>query len=107
MESPGQLQLAPWDQATNHQSAVKARIATAQQAGLLSSDNWGHAAFGTSQCATSAAETYLLTEACVGPWHDLPRRRATLSRTTPISVLPAMTAPAQAAWIVPPIAAGS
>jgi hypothetical protein len=35
MESPAQLQLAPWDQATNHQSAVKARIATAQQAGLL------------------------------------------------------------------------
>jgi hypothetical protein len=27
---------------------------------LLSSDNWGHTAYGTSDCATGAIDTYLL-----------------------------------------------
>lgn len=49
-----------WDPATNYDSAAK----VARQlpgARLLSSDNWGHTAYGTSTCATGAIDAYLLT----------------------------------------------
>jgi pimeloyl-ACP methyl ester carboxylesterase len=50
-----------WDPATNYDSAVKV---AGQLPGsrLLSSDNWGHTAYGTSACATDAIDGYLLAQ---------------------------------------------
>jgi pimeloyl-ACP methyl ester carboxylesterase len=49
-----------WDPATNYDSAVAAsRLLPG--AGLLSSNNWGHTAYGTGACATAAIDSYLLT----------------------------------------------
>lgn len=49
-----------WDPATNYQGAVKA-AALLPNSRLLSSTNWGHIAFGTSDCATRSIENYLLS----------------------------------------------
>jgi pimeloyl-ACP methyl ester carboxylesterase len=48
-----------YDPATNYDAAVSsARLL--KNARLLSSDSWGHTAFGSSACATGAIEAYLL-----------------------------------------------
>jgi pimeloyl-ACP methyl ester carboxylesterase len=48
-----------WDPATNYDDAVgAARLLPNSR--LLSSDNWGHTAYGTSVCATTAIDSYLL-----------------------------------------------
>lgn len=49
-----------WDPATAQAQAVKAAN---RQPGavLVTSRSWGHTAYGTSQCATSAIDSYLLT----------------------------------------------
>ncbi|MCM4083152.1 alpha/beta fold hydrolase [Paractinoplanes hotanensis] len=49
-----------WDPATNYQGAVSSRR-LAPNASLLSSNNWGHTAYGSGVCATTAIDTYLLT----------------------------------------------
>ena len=51
-----------WDPATNYDASVSA---SRRQPGarLLSSNNWGHTAYGTSECADSKMESYLLTGA--------------------------------------------
>ncbi len=61
-----------WDPATNYAGAVKV-ASLMPNSRLLSSDSWGHTAFGTSACVTDAVEKYLLTKAlpaknrkCVG-----------------------------------------
>ncbi|MEV6630718.1 alpha/beta hydrolase [Actinoplanes sp. NPDC051470] len=61
-----------WDPATNYNDAV-ASAALLPNSRLLSSDSWGHTAYGTSACATGAVDQYLLTGAlpaegtlCVG-----------------------------------------
>lgn len=105
MEDPVKLQLAPWARLANYKGGVKTASVLPNRP-ACSAAMTGHAAFGTSRCATSAIQTYLHTDAGAGAWHDLPRRRATLSRKA-ISGLPAMRAPAHAAWSVPRIAAGS
>ncbi|MCZ7434919.1 alpha/beta hydrolase [Micromonospora sp. WMMC241] len=49
-----------WDPATNYQGAVgSARLLPNSR--LLSSDSWGHTAYGTSACVTSRIDAYLLT----------------------------------------------
>jgi hypothetical protein len=48
-----------WDPATNYRGAV-ASAALLPNSRLLSSDNWGHTAYGTSACATGAIEAYLI-----------------------------------------------
>jgi pimeloyl-ACP methyl ester carboxylesterase len=61
-----------WDPATNYDAAVSsAQLLPGSR--LLSSDSWGHTAYGTSACVTGAMDTYLLTQAlpavgtaCVG-----------------------------------------
>ena len=61
-----------WDPATNYQEAVRsARLLPNSR--LLSSNNWGHTAYGTSDCATGWTDRYLLYRAlpakgttCVG-----------------------------------------
>jgi pimeloyl-ACP methyl ester carboxylesterase len=61
-----------WDPATNFDGAVKA-ASLLPNSRLLSSDSWGHTAYGTSDCVTSAVDTYVLTKSlpaegtrCVG-----------------------------------------
>lgn len=48
-----------WDPATNYAGAVKA-ASLLPNSRLLSSDSWGHTAYGTSECVTGAVDTYLL-----------------------------------------------
>jgi pimeloyl-ACP methyl ester carboxylesterase len=49
-----------YDPATNYDSAV-ATAALMPNSRLLSSDSWGHTAYGTSTCTTKAVDGYLLT----------------------------------------------
>ena len=49
-----------WDPATNYDGAVNA-ASLLPKSRLLSSTNWGHTAYGTSECATGAVDSYLLT----------------------------------------------
>ncbi|WP_347354820.1 alpha/beta hydrolase [Intrasporangium sp.] len=48
-----------WDPATNYDGAVSA-AALLPNSRLLSSDSWGHTAYGTSGCVTDAVDAYLL-----------------------------------------------
>jgi pimeloyl-ACP methyl ester carboxylesterase len=48
-----------WDPATNYDDAVKSSRLLPNSR-LLSSNNWGHTAYGTSACATSWTDRYLL-----------------------------------------------
>lgn len=48
-----------WDPATNYREAVSS-AALLPGSRLLSSNNWGHTAYGTSACATGAIDAYLL-----------------------------------------------
>ena len=48
-----------WDPATNYADAVSSSKLLPNSR-LLSSDNWGHTAYGTSACATGATDRYLL-----------------------------------------------
>ncbi len=71
-----------WDPATNYADAVKSSKLLPNSR-LLSSANWGHTAYGTSACVTSAMDRYLLTrtlpakgKSCVG---DVQPFRTTLS----------------------------
>ncbi|WP_421735559.1 alpha/beta hydrolase [Cellulomonas sp.] len=48
-----------WDPATNYDGAVAAS-SLLPNSRLLSSDSWGHTAYGTSACVTDAVDTYLL-----------------------------------------------
>ncbi|SCL62132.1 TAP-like protein [Micromonospora citrea] len=48
-----------WDPSTNYQGAVgAARLLPNSR--LLSSDSWGHTAYGTSACVTGAVDAYLI-----------------------------------------------
>jgi pimeloyl-ACP methyl ester carboxylesterase len=49
-----------YDPATNYNDAVSAQKRL-PNSGLLRSDSWGHTAYGTSQCVTSAMDSYLIT----------------------------------------------
>ena len=48
-----------WDPVTRYESAVKAARLTPNSR-LLSSDSWGHTAYGSSECVTSAVGSYLV-----------------------------------------------
>jgi pimeloyl-ACP methyl ester carboxylesterase len=61
-----------WDPATNYAGAAKV-ASLLPNSRLLSSDSWGHTAYGTSACVTEAVDSYLLSRArppvgtvCVG-----------------------------------------
>jgi hypothetical protein len=49
-----------WDPATNYEGAVKTSTLLPNSR-LLSSDSWGHTAYGTSACVDTAVDHYLLT----------------------------------------------
>jgi pimeloyl-ACP methyl ester carboxylesterase len=111
-----------WDPATNYDDAVSsARLLPNSR--LLSSDSWGHTAYGTSACVTRAVDEYLLRgtlpdrgTVCVGdlqPFAGSPaaQRRAVGARTerpaTEIAEvakedLPAAGEPKQLPPVVPP-----
>jgi len=57
-----------WDPATNYADAVKS-AKSLPNSRLLSSDNWGHTAYGTSSCADKYIDQYLL-------YKDLPAKGA-------------------------------
>ena len=48
-----------WDPATNYAGAVAASKLMPNSR-LLSSDSWGHTAYGTSDCVTNAVDNYLI-----------------------------------------------
>jgi hypothetical protein len=88
-----------WDPATNYEGAVTASRLLPNSY-LLSSDSWGHTAYGTSTCVTSTMDTYLLSV-------TLPPRGTTCTGdvqpfTTPLNGPP--TAKAAPAHARPPIA---
>jgi pimeloyl-ACP methyl ester carboxylesterase len=77
-----------WDPATNYDDAVSS-AALLPNSRLLSSDSWGHTAYGTSACATGAVDEYLLRGAlpakgtlCVGDAQPFQRRPAETRRAT-------------------------
>ena len=51
-----------WDPATNYRGAQRA-AALLPNSRLLTSDSWGHTAFGSSACVDLAVERYLLRQA--------------------------------------------
>ena len=91
-----------WDPATNYAGAVRA-ASLLPNSRLLSSDNWGHTAYGTSQCATSAIDTYLLTEVLPAPGTYC-HGDVQPFETSPTSGLRSVTPGGQRAPVVPPIA---
>jgi pimeloyl-ACP methyl ester carboxylesterase len=92
-----------WDPSTSYQGAVTA-ASLLPNSRLLSSDNWGHTAYGTSACVTDAMDRYLLTSRtpawgakCVGDVQPF---------TTPLNQFPGMGARAQAVELerqLPPV----
>jgi pimeloyl-ACP methyl ester carboxylesterase len=84
-----------WDPATSYRQAVSA-AALLPGSRLLSSDNWGHTAYGTSTCATSAVDRYLLRgtlpaagTVCHSPMQPFTGRAAATAAT----VLPPVAGP--------------
>jgi pimeloyl-ACP methyl ester carboxylesterase len=74
-----------WDPATNYDGAVKA-ASLLPNSRLISSDSWGHTAYGTSACVTTAVEDYLLTKKvpakglhCVGDVQPFPTSLASIT----------------------------
>jgi len=55
-----------WDPATNYQGAVTTSRLLPNSS-LLSSNSWGHTAYGTSACVNTAVERYLLTKKVPAP----------------------------------------
>ena len=55
-----------WDPATSYHGAVTA-ASLLPNSRLLSSNSWGHTAYGTSECVTRAVDRYLLTAAIPAP----------------------------------------
>jgi pimeloyl-ACP methyl ester carboxylesterase len=91
-----------WDPATNYTGAVSTskRLPNSR---LLSSNSWGHTAYGTSACVTGTVDTYLLTrrmpatgKTCTGdyrPFQELlegesTERSQALRRNTPVAIPP-------------------
>jgi pimeloyl-ACP methyl ester carboxylesterase len=88
-----------WDPATNYEGAVKA-ASLLPNSRLLSSDNWGHTAYGTSECATSAIETYLLDQTLPAPGTECHGDMQPFQD----SILRGMAPRGQRAPVVPPFA---
>ncbi|HEX7536789.1 MAG TPA: alpha/beta hydrolase [Dermatophilaceae bacterium] len=91
-----------WDPATNYAGAAKA-ASLLPNSRLVSSDNWAHTPYGTSECATSAIDTYLLTKSLPAPGTYC-HADVQPFETSPISGLRSVTPSGQRAPVVPPIA---
>ena len=89
-----------WDPATPYEGAVKA-ASLLPNSRLLLSDSWGHTAYGSSACVTSAIEAYLLR--IVLP----PRGRVCVGDVQPFQAQPPQARqPAAAVRLVPAGSAG-
>ncbi|GAA3695186.1 alpha/beta hydrolase [Microlunatus aurantiacus] len=92
-----------WDPATNYAGALSTskRLPNSR---LLSSNSWGHTAYGTSECVTDAVDTYLLTKkvpapgkVCTGEYtpfadpiqEDSTKRSRAKEQNSPVAVPPA------------------
>jgi pimeloyl-ACP methyl ester carboxylesterase len=94
-----------WDPATNYEGAVTAARLLPHSV-LLSSDSWGHTAYGTSSCVTGAISRYLLSSStpppgtrCVGdvqPFEPVPPQAGS-QRFPVLPLLPPSTEPDVAA----------
>jgi hypothetical protein len=74
-----------FDPATNYYDAVKASTLLPNSR-LLSSNNWGHTAYGTSSCATGYVDRYLL-------YKDLPPKgKVCVGDYQPFTTAPAAAA---------------
>ncbi|MEV6811515.1 alpha/beta hydrolase [Micromonospora sp. NPDC051296] len=104
-----------WDPATNYKGAV-ASAKLLPNSRLLSSDSWGHTAYGTSACVTGAIDAYLLRltlpkkgKVCVGdvqPFEDLLEPEAAVRADSSKSDLAAQGAPRRGApKQLPPVVA--
>ncbi|PZG22201.1 peptidase S33 family protein [Micromonospora craterilacus] len=104
-----------WDPATNYKGAV-ASAKLLPNSRLLSSDSWGHTAYGTSACTTRAVDAYLLRltlpkkgKVCVGdiqPFEDLLEPEAAVRADSSKSDLAAQGAPRRGApKQLPPVVA--
>lgn len=93
-----------WDPATNYDAAVSS-AKLLPNSRLLSSDSWGHTAYGSSACATGAVDAYLLKgtlpkkgTVCVGdvqPFVEEPDKPETSRAAAPKSALAAEGEPAR------------
>ncbi|MDN5763064.1 MAG: alpha/beta hydrolase [Microlunatus sp.] len=91
-----------WDPATNYAGAVTA-ASLLPSSRLLSSDSWGHTAYGTSECVTGAVDRYLLRVTlpargtrCYGdvqPFTEPLEGGPGLRRSTPARPLPPVVPP--------------
>ncbi|NJP34122.1 alpha/beta hydrolase [Micromonospora thermarum] len=91
-----------WDPATNYQGAVAA-AKLLPNSRLLSSDSWGHTAYGTSACVTGTVDAYLIRgtlpakgTVCTGdiqPFVPLPDEPAATERAKPSNARAAQDAP--------------
>jgi hypothetical protein len=99
-----------WDPATNYAGAVTvSRLLPNSR--LLSNDNWGHTAWGTSSCDTAATANYLLAVTVPAPGavcHSDVQPYTQPLPSTGIAKAPSQPAPAdgQRAPIVPLVPAG-
>ena len=100
--SPILVDGSKWDPATNYAGAAKA-ASLLPNSRLVSSDNWAHTPYGTSECATSAIDTYLLTKSLPAPGTYC-HADVQPFETSPISGLRSVTPSGQRAPVVPPIA---
>ncbi|MGN9917922.1 alpha/beta hydrolase [Micromonospora palomenae] len=93
-----------WDPATNYDAAVSS-AKLLPNSRLLSSDSWGHTAYGTSACVTGAVDAYLLKGTlpkkgtlCTGdvqPFVEVPAAPETSRAAAPKSALAAEGEPAR------------
>ncbi|MEV6693238.1 alpha/beta hydrolase [Micromonospora sp. NPDC051196] len=110
-----------WDPATNYNGAVSTSKLLPNSR-LLSSDSWGHTAYGSSACATKAIDAYLLRvtlprkgTVCKGdiqPFEEVPEFAATTRAEVPSSdtagqSAPRRGAPKQLPPVVAPLPAGT
>ncbi|GIJ14265.1 alpha/beta hydrolase [Micromonospora gifhornensis] len=104
-----------WDPSTNYNGAVSASKLLPNSR-LLSSDSWGHTAYGTSACVTDAMDAYLLRvtlprkgTVCKGdiqPFQEVPEFAATTRAEMPSSDMAAQGAPRRGApKQLPPVVA--
>jgi pimeloyl-ACP methyl ester carboxylesterase len=99
-----------WDPATSYRQAVSAtKLLPGSR--LLSSDNWGHTAYGTSTCVTTAVDRYLLRgtlpatgTTCHSPIQPFTSRSAVVMGATAQTDVPGTGLSAAGAKHLPPVA---
>ncbi|MFI5492396.1 alpha/beta hydrolase [Actinoplanes sp. NPDC051859] len=89
-----------WDPATNYREAVSSSRLLPKSR-LLTSDNWGHTAYGTSTCVTKAMDAYLLKGTLPAAGTVCRSKMQPFLRTNPLVSAEAVTASGKQ---LPPVA---